>query len=176
MAVHMKAVSWGIGCLLMASWAGLAAAETPKAKVELRWVESKRVEGLTEDKGFQSSCDPEAIVYAHKKPALTLTAKTVADVELKNLDLSKNGLSSNNYNVTLHLTPEARQELAKSCPGDDTQYLTVVIDGKFWGLRRYEKKDTSPGVPHQARAESFVPDVGFFSSEAEANRVAQAVK
>jgi hypothetical protein len=32
-----------------------------KAKVEFRWVEVKRVEGLTEDKGFRATCDPKGI-------------------------------------------------------------------------------------------------------------------
>ncbi|WP_425618185.1 hypothetical protein NA78x_001884 [Anatilimnocola sp. NA78] len=173
MAVRIQTVLWSICCALIT---GLAVAEPPQAKVEMRWVETKRVEGLTEVQGFQSSCDPDSIVYPHKKPALTLTAKTVADAKLTKHDFSNSGLSSQDYSVTLHLTPEARQELLKTCPGDDTQYLTVVINGKYWGLRRYEKKQDGPEVPTQSQAETFLPDIGFFSSQAEAERLLAAVR
>ena len=52
--------------------------------------------------------------------------------------------------------------------------LTVVVDGKYWGLHRYEKDKDKPFVPAQARAETFVPDVGFFSSRADAQRLVDA--
>ena len=95
-----------------------------KAKVELRWVETKRIEGLTDDKGFQSSCDTKDVLYPHKRPALL---------------------------------------------------LTVVVDGKYWGVRRYEK-NAAPFVPEQVRADTFTPNVGFFSSKAEAQRLVDALK
>ena len=52
--------------------------------------------------------------------------------------------------------------------------LTVVVDGKYWGVRRYEKDKEKMFVPDQAQAETFLPDVGFFSSEAEAQRLVSA--
>lgn len=146
-----------------------------KAKVELRWVESQHIQGLTEDTGFQCSCDPKDIVYPHKKPALVLTAAEVSEARLAKHDFSKNGLGVN-YMVTLHLTDEARNTLAATVEGKEMQLLTVVVDGKYWGVRRYEKDKDAAFVSEQARAETFLPDVGFFSSEAEAQRLVDAFK
>lgn len=61
----------------------MPALEPPaKAKVELRWLETKWIDGLTEDEGFQSSCDPKDKVNPHKKPAIVLTRAEVANAEL----------------------------------------------------------------------------------------------
>lgn len=147
----------------------------PKAKVELRWVETRRVEGLTETKGFQSSCDPDSIVYPHKKPALVLTPTHVTEARLSTHDFSGSGLLNKNYMVTLHLTKDARSALAATCEGEGMRLLTVVVDGKYWGVRRYEKGE-GMFVPEQSKAESFLPDVGFFSSKADAQRLVDAFK
>jgi hypothetical protein len=146
-----------------------------RAQVELRWVAAKPIDGLTEKKGFQSSCDPDSMVYPHSKPALVLDLRTVSDYTLTKHDFSASGLAPENYTVKLYLTNEARKTLKESCPSDKTQMLTVLIDGKYWGLFRYEK---APGdfVPEQAQADTFTPDVGFFSSKVEAERLVNAVK
>jgi hypothetical protein len=147
-----------------------------KAKIELRWVESKPIEGLTETEGFQTSCDPDSIMYPHKKPALIITAAEVTEVKLKNNDFSKSGLSKSNYMVAFHLTKEAREKLAATTEGNEMKFLTVMVDDKPWGLHRYEKDKDKPFVPTQCRAETFLPEVGFFSSRYEAQRVVDAVK
>jgi hypothetical protein len=166
--------------VMLCLWASVALGQPVptfmKAKVELRWVEQQKIEGLTEDEGYQSSCDPDSIVYPHKKPALILTSAEVREAELTHHDLSRNGLSAQNYMVKLHLTKEARKKLAASVEGDGMRLLTVVIDGKTWGLHRYEKDPEKPFVPDQARAESFTPSVGFFSSKGDALRLVNAVK
>ena len=158
-----------------AAVAGREPPAKPKAKVELRWVEDKRVEGLTEDKGFQASCDPKDLVYPHKKPALVLTAAEVAKVDLTEHDLRQNNLGVN-YTVTIHLTKEAREKLAATVEGNEMKLLTVIVDGKTWGVHRYEKDKDKPFVPEQARAETFTPGVGYFSSKAEAQRLVDALK
>jgi hypothetical protein len=162
---------------LLACFVGVCAVsgeESPaKAKVELRWVETKKVEGVTEEKGFQSSCDPDSIVYPHKKPALVLTATEVTEASLVNHDFSNSGLSKENYLITIHLTKEARDKLAAA--SDKTQNLvTVVVDGKCWGLFPYSKN--KPLIPAAVQAETFTPIVGFFSSKDEAQRVVDALK
>lgn len=168
-----------IGFCLAASLVILAqvhAQQTPpKAQVELRWVESKPTKDLTEEEGYQTSCDPDSIMYPHKKPALVLTAAEVTEVRVKRHDFSKSG-SGVQHLVAFHLTKEAREKLAAACDGDDTKYLTVMVDGKPWGLHRYEKDKAKPFVPESCRAETFLPAVGFFSSHAEAQKVANAVK
>jgi len=147
----------------------------PKAKVEVRWVESKKIEGVTEDKGFQCSCDPKDIVYPHNKPALVLTRTEVAKAALTRHDFTKSG-SGVQYMVTFHLTKEAREKLAATRDSNEMGLLTITVDGKNWGIRRYEKDKDKKFVPEGARAESFLPDVGFFSSEAEAQRLVDAFK
>jgi hypothetical protein len=146
-----------------------------RAQVKLHWVSSKPIEGLTEKKGVPSSCDPDSLVYPHSKPALVLDLRTVSDYTLTKHDFSASGSSPENYTVRLYLTEEARKTLKESCPSDKPQTLTVLIDGKYWGLFRYEK---APGdfVPEQAQADTFTPDVGFFSSKVEAERLVNAVK
>ena len=144
----------------------------PKAKVELRWLEGKRVEGLTEDKGFQASCDPKSVVYPHRKSALVLTAAEVAEARLTSHVFG----SSAHYMVTLYLTKQARARLAEACKGFEARSLTVVVDGKYWCTCRYEKDKDKPLVPAQARADTFTPTVGFFSSKAEADRLVAAFK
>jgi hypothetical protein len=52
--------------------------------------------------------------------------------------------------------------------------LSVLVDGKYWGVHRYEKDQSKPFVPAGARAESFVASVGFFSSKAQAQRLVAA--
>ena len=147
----------------------------PKVKVELRWVEAKPIEGVTEEKGFKSSCDPDDVVYAHKKPALVLTKAEVAKVELTRHDWTKNGLGVQ-YTVKFHLTKEAREKLAATRDSNEMGLLTITVDGKNWGIRRYEKDKNKQFVTEAARAETFLPDVGFFSSEAEAQRLVDAFK
>lgn len=170
MARYMRAA---LGLALFSACVPAVLAKEAPLKVEIFWVEARQVEGLTEDEGFQSSCDPKSIVYPHKKPALVLTAAEVSETRLTQLDLSKSGLSSNNYMVALHLTKEARDKLAASCKGQGMRLLTVAVDGKYWGLHRYEKENHGPA---QVRAESFVPEVGYFSSRAEAERLVDAFK
>lgn len=156
---------------------GVVAQEPPgKAKVEIRWVEWKPVKGVTEVEGFQSSCDPKDIVYPHQKPALVLTPAEVAEVELKEHNLSSSGLARANYMVTIHLTKEARAKLAAACSGDEMRLVTIVVDGRYWGVLRYEKDKDKKFVPDAARAESFTPGVGFFSSRGQAQRLVNALK
>lgn len=148
---------------------------TAKAKVDIRWVEAERIDGITEDEGFQSSCDPDSIVYAHKEPALVLTAAEVVEARLTEHDFTESGLSIV-YMVDIHLTDAARESLAATCAGEETRMLTIMIDGRHWGVHRYEKDKNMQFVPEQAQAESFLPSVGFFSSRAEAERLVEALK
>jgi hypothetical protein len=135
----------------------------PRAKVELRWVENERVEGLTEDKPFMEG--EGGTSYAHKKTALVLTRAEVAEARLTEIDWSNLGLR---YSVTLHLTKEARGKLAASYNGGAIRELTTVVDGKCWG--------TSKFYLDQPGATLFAPFVGFFSSKAEAQRLVDAFK
>jgi hypothetical protein len=163
--------------VVCAVWVSVGMGKDPeKARVELRWMESKKIEGVTENKGYQTSCDPKDIMYMHNKPALVLTKKEVAEAELKEHDFSKNGLPGGHYTVNIHLTKEAREKLAASREGKQMMLLTVLIDGQRWGLYRYEKDSEKPFVPEQARAATFCPGVGFFSTKYEAEQLVEALK
>jgi hypothetical protein len=147
-----------------------------RAKVVLCWVESKQIIGLTEDKGFQSTCDPKSIVYPHKKPALVLTAADVEETRLTKHDFSESGSPGELYSVTFHFTKAALAKLAATCESLDSRELTVVVDGKYWGVHRYEKDKDKPSIPEEVRAETFRPSVGYLTSKAEAERLANAFK
>lgn len=148
------------------------AAQTPETRVELRWVETTRIPDVTEDAGIQSSCDPDDVVYPHRKPALVLTAAEISEARLTRQNIA----GGTHYLVTLHLTQEARDRLAAACDSDGTRLLTVMVNGRPWGVRRYEKNPDQPFVPAQARAATFTPDVGFFSSRFEAQRLVDAFR
>jgi hypothetical protein len=157
--------------LVVAVCAPVAGQPPAKAKVEFRWLESKKIDGVTEDKGFQTTCDPKSIAYPHKKAALTLTAAEVADVRLTAQTFG----ATTQYMIDITLTKAARDKLAAQC--DDGEWsLTTLVDGKYWGTHRYAKVRDKLGVPEQARAESFAPTLGFFTSKAEAERVVDALK
>jgi len=168
------ALGWTVcwGCVLTA--AAQEPATRPKAKVELRWLEDKPIEGLTEENGYRVGDEPNDIAYPHKKPALVLTAAEVDEVRLKKLDFSASG-NGVVYLVTLHLTKEAREKLATSCKSNEQQALAVAIDGKCWGgAMRYEKDPNTPRIAPECRAATFTPSVGYFSSEDDAQRLVDA--
>ncbi|HZN36488.1 MAG TPA: hypothetical protein VFB80_21815 [Pirellulaceae bacterium] len=132
------------------------------AKVEFFWVEAKPVEGLTQAKGLQTSCDPDELVYVHLKPVLT--AKDVAGTRMSNSDLSKNGLPGDHFMINFELTKEAKGKLIAGCVDAGARSLVVVADGTYWGLSYFRKAD----------AATFSPHAGFISSRATAERIVSA--
>lgn len=158
------------------SWAEDPAAKPNKVKVELRWVETRHVEGLTEEKGFMVGYNPLVdTMYPHKKPALVLTATEVAEARLKTIEFTSGQLGTQ-YMVEFHLTKDAREKLAASYEGNEMKLLTILVDDKYWGVRRYEKDKNNPAAPEQTRAENFVPSIGYISSQLEAYRIVDAFK
>lgn len=130
---------------------------------------------MTEEKGIQASDAEGDLVYPHKEPALVLTKKEVSEAKLTKHDFTKNGLGVN-YMVALHLTKEARTKLAEGLKGNDTRLITITVDGQHWTVTRYEIDKDKPFLSDRIRAETFLPEVGFFSSEAEAKRLVDAFK
>lgn len=151
--------------------AGQESPPKAKARVELRWVETKPINGVTEDKGYQKSCEPKDIVYPHREAALVLTSADVSDVCLTRYDFSREGVGVQ-YTVTFRLRKESREKLDATIEGHGTRLLTVVVDGKYWGVHPYEKG----GDEKQTRSKSFVLYVGFFPSEAKASRFVDALE
>jgi hypothetical protein len=147
----------------------------PKARIELRWVEIKQIDGVTEQKGILSSEDPKSIVYPRKQAALVLTAAEITEATLRNYDLSESGLSAENYQVTFHLTKQARDRLATACGDQESRLLTVFVDGACWQVLQWYHKGPIRGASDGDRAETFLPVVGFFP-KASAERLVDAVK
>src|SRR5436190_22017505 len=86
MTWYMRIVLGGIVCLVFTT---VSVGQDPqKTKVELRWLEDKRIERLTEEKGFQVSDTPDGVAYPHKKPALVLTAAEMDGVQMRKHDFS----------------------------------------------------------------------------------------
>ncbi len=149
----------------------------PKAHVELRWVEAKRIEGLTEDKGYQASCDPKDLVYPHKKPAVVLTAATVAKVQLIKEQTPWSKPTDEIYSVKIHLTKEGRDKLVAAYEGQQMRLLVIVMDGKKCpGIQRCEKDRRKPFISDDVWVENIVPSAGHFSSKAEVERLVDGVK
>lgn len=144
-----------------------------KPKIELRWVESSRVENLTDEKGFPGSCDPKDTLYAHKKPALVLTSAEVAEARVTEHDLTRNGLGIF-YVVTLVLTKDARERLAANCPGKSAR-VTVVVNGRYWGWSHYTT-DNEARVSESCIAKNFNASIGFMTSKSDAESIANACK
>ncbi len=145
----------------------------PKAKVELRWIERKHIEGLTDiDMRFQRSENAGDFAYPHKKPALVLTPAMVAKVNFGHFVLA----SIDQYGVTIQLTHKARQALARKAEGTKRRWITVVVDGRCWGTRRYEPLNEMSGASSATWAKNYNPHVGFTSSKAYVQRVADALK
>eukprot|EP00913_Durusdinium_trenchii_P005655 g5273.t1 len=142
----------------------------PRA-VQCRWLETKRIEGVTEGKGYKYS-EGGAVGYLHKKPALVVTAAEVEKVKLSRLDFRK-GL----FSITIHLTKDAKKKLAANVRGrgKEMRLLSFVIEGKKWGPMRYEIDQNKRGVPPQCRAKSFTPLIGFFPKRSEAQRIVDAL-
>jgi hypothetical protein len=132
--------------------------------VELRWLESERIKGLTEDWGFQLTCSPDELVYPHKTPILT--NKDIARATLHNVDLSSSGLAKNNYMVIFSFTGEARRKLVESCGDQPERWLVVMVDGVDWGKRVFRK----------AEAAEFVAQAGFTSSKSQAERIVKSIE
>jgi hypothetical protein len=148
--------------------------EDPKNRVELRWVERTFVEGLTEKQSIQASCASDDVVYPHKKPALVLARKDVAEARLNQHDLLMNGLVTHHYSVTLVLTKQAREQLAANCP-DKSARVTVAVDGRYWGWAHYTTENDAK-VSELCKARSFNPHIGFMSSKVEAEHIVDAFK
>ena len=78
------------------------------------------------------------------------------------------------YSVTLVLTKDAGDRLAAMCPGARAQ-LAVAVDGHYWGIDHYVK-DRNAAVSELSKAENFNPHISYFSSQGEAECVANAFK
>lgn len=146
--------------------------EKARPGVELYWVESTPVDGLTEIEGFQSSCDPDDLVYPHKKPAIVLDGDS-ARVDINELEIG----GTKYFMVTLVPNRQARAKLAASLEGkgDQMRLLTANVNGQFRSVQRYEIDRRKNFVPESAKANSFTFNLGMFLKMEEVRKVEEAL-
>jgi hypothetical protein len=112
------------------SVAGQEPPAKPKATVELKWMGKERVEGITEDEGVRTTCDPKSLEYIHKKPVFVLTAADFEEVSVVFHEVY-NGILRPYYSVKLLLTKKAHDRLAAACADPKGRMLAVQMDGKY---------------------------------------------
>ncbi|MEL7498315.1 MAG: hypothetical protein AAFN77_11950 [Planctomycetota bacterium] len=134
-------------------------ATVSEPRVELRLMEPKPIEDLTEYRGIKHGYGDNDYGYLHKKPARVLNKQSVAKLEIWRSYLSPSLKKPNGFTMKFHLTEEARKQIADHAGGGDWQrYVVVVVDGKqVGGLQRYEINNCK-SAPPDCRAESFNSD------------------
>lgn len=147
--------------------------DPPTRKVELRWVEPFRVEGLTVDRIVGDSGDSPGY-YPHAEPAMILTAKDIVEARLERFDWVMNDVVVHHYSVKLVLTKDARERLAKSCPGESAR-ITATVDGIFTGWSHYTT-DNDAEVSEDLKAKNYNPSLGGSMSQAFAESIIKAFK
>lgn len=146
--------------------------EPPKPKIEIHWVELNRVKGLTVDRSAHSGSDTQNDYYPHTKPAMILGREDVAATHLKQLDWEMNGGVVQHFIVTLVLTKDARDRLAKTCPGK-TARVTVAVDGKYWGWDHYTTENETD-VLNGWKSTDYSPSMGLMR-RVDAERIIDAL-
>lgn len=154
---------------------GFAAEPNERARpnIEFHWAELFPVKGLTVDRSVHSGSDTQNDYYPHIKPAMILSREDVAHAKLEKIDWLMNDVVIHHYVVTLVLTKEARERLAKGCPGK-TARVTVAVDGKYWGWDHYIT-DNEANVSERWRSTNYSPSMGLMP-QADAERIVNAFK
>ena len=171
-ALRLLAIFAGVACDTTIGFAA-EPKEPPKPKVEIRWVERFRVEGLTVDRIVGESGDSPGY-YPHAKPVMILTAKDIVEARLSKLEWLMSGVVVHHYSGTLVLTKDARERLAKSCPGKSAA-ITVCVDGLYSGWAHYIT-DNDAKVPEQSKAENYNPSWYLGTDRASAESIINAFK
>lgn len=130
----------------------------PKAKIEFRWLEGRHIKGLTEIKGFQTTCG-DALSYPHLQAILTNA--DIASARYSCSELAGQELCM----AYFQLTDQARKRLAAAAGPAKQKELAIFVDGRYWG--------TSVFSP--AAAAGFEPFAGLMS-KVEATRIVAACK
>ncbi|MFN0053643.1 MAG: hypothetical protein ACKV0T_15800 [Planctomycetales bacterium] len=170
-ALRLLAIFAGVACVATIGFAA-DPKEPPKPKVEIRWVERFRVEGLTVDRIVGDSDDSPGY-YPHAKPAMILTAKDIVEARLSMFDWLMSGVVVHHYSVKMVLTKDARERLAKSCPSEPAA-ITVSVDGMYSGWTHYTI-DNDAKVSEQLKAKNYNPTLGNMD-RASAERIINAFK
>lgn len=133
--------------------------EKPKAKVEFRWLESKQIPDLTEEKGIRTTCGDQ-LSYLHKQPIFS--NQDVAETRLRQHDLE--GPLGVQFSVELHLTEEAKKKLATACDDNRAKLLAIIVDGKYLSSWYFDP----------SKRTEFLPWAGYIRSKSEAEGIVEA--
>jgi hypothetical protein len=135
----------------------------PRAKVEFRWLEAKAIKGVTQEKGIRTTCG-DALSYPHAKPVLTQA--DVVGTQLTAEEFKNMAVPATYYSVKFQFSKEAKKKLVESCGSDAWRVLGIFVDGEYMSAWKFEK----------AKADTFVPFAGMFSTKPEAERVVEGCK
>ena len=143
-------------------------------RIELRMVELRPIEGVTEPEGFTYN-EQGGLAYFHKEPALVIKPSDVDQIVVRK-NTSPQGLFPPDFSVKIHLTDNARKQIAaKAADGDGMRFIVGYFGNKQSTiLFRYEIKETS-GVPDNNQAKSFIPLLSFSNSAVRVEDVVKAL-
>lgn len=147
--------------------------ELPKPKVAIHWVEHFPINGVTVERSVHSGSDTRNDYYPYIKPAMILTKEDVAETRLHQVDWPMNGSVAHLYVVSLVLTKDARERLARNCPSKSA-CVSTAVDDRFWGWDHYTTEN-APEVSERWKASNYSPGMGLMS-HAEAMRIVNAFK
>ncbi|MBM3983170.1 MAG: hypothetical protein FJ304_23435 [Planctomycetes bacterium] len=105
---------------------------------------------------------------------MILTAKDIVEARLNKFDWLMSGVVVHHYSVTLVLTKDARERLAKTCPGKSAR-ITASVDGIFTGWSHYTT-DNDAKVSEDLKAKNYNPSLGGSMSRAFAESIINAFK
>jgi hypothetical protein len=125
--------------------------------VEFRILARDAVDGVTRQKGIQTSCGGD-LAYPHLKPILTHA--DVASARMKKHFFA----GMRQHTVTFQLTAEAKRKLADACSDAGAGELGVFVEGNYAGSWIFRK----------AKIGRFAPMAGFLPSEDQAQRIVAA--
>ena len=140
------------------TWVVAASEEGDRPKIEFRWLESRLIPGVTEDKGISNSEDG-TLSYPHRKAVLTNA--DVVDVRVNTVHIA----NKDHFTIQFHLTGAARKKLADGCGEKGEKMLTAMVDGRHRGSPFYLKSRDQ---------DTFVPYAGFFTSKPDVDRIVAA--
>jgi hypothetical protein len=133
-----------------------------KAKIEIKWLSANPANGVTQEKGIQTTCGPE-LLYPHLAPLLTNA--DLASAKFNEHDWTKSGLGRM-YSVDFTLKAESRKKVAAGLGDQQNGQLAIFIDGHYWGT----------GIVRAGKIDEYQPFAGLMSNRADAERAAGALK
>lgn len=135
----------------------------PGIKVEFRWAEFKPVRGRTEEKGVPFGEEGSSLVYLHKQAVLT--NEDIAEARVGGeFTFGVGDRAKKLYGVSVYLSPEGKQKLARAGEPGTKKLLALLVDGR----------NTSTLYVDVADLSRFIVPVGFYE-KSDAERITEGI-